>query len=644
MLLTGHGKVYRYGFFNWLICFGMLMVLSAFSASALTRWSAVHFVPDADLLEGGTFVADVQTYCFSNTEDDNIIKPAGILNFGVSEWINVEAGYTGAFTMGLKARLLGETRSWMPSLALGVHNLFSHYEAWVFDRPPDTLGAEPYLVFAKSIEAARLRFHLGIQSIPDNSHEQFNPFCVIEKYFGAGLYVSAEVHRRDREVHPSLFIAWRILKRRLEISLGIVDIAGMFTEEGSSSSRSFYQSGDDRFVRPGIKIGLRFRGTLRVGKNDGLTGLESSLRSHTASIDELRSDVDSIKALLDGNASRIATIDKSISRITDSALTDEQRYRALATDRLAVLKTLYDAEPFEPDAVNKAMAELVANRDLMLPALYTLINDPTGDLRIRTLGITALGEIGTRAASDLLIQILGQSTNADMTIEALIALGKMKETRAVYLMQQLSNDPNDDVAFTATEVLQKLEKETGISVTPVRVVPPSPRSVPEKKIGSNETYQPDDQRGTRMKKTLPDKDTVAAPGGDDMGKIEEPRFTEATLAEKAKVENGSVTDDDSASSVKNAGRTAKTTVPEAVITPAKRKSGTDTLTSKAGKTAKATDKTLMSADSVAAAKTPDSKPVIPASASGPVPEQVQKKDGAEKKQPRRQIDTSKDEW
>jgi len=143
MLLIRRWKVDRYGFSSSLICSGTLMVLLTFSASALTRWSAVHFVPDADLLEGGTFVADVHAYCFSNIEDDNIIKPAGILNFGVSEWINVEAGYTGSFNMGLKARLLGETRSWMPSLAFGVHNLFSHYEAWVFDRPPATLRAAP---------------------------------------------------------------------------------------------------------------------------------------------------------------------------------------------------------------------------------------------------------------------------------------------------------------------------------------------------------------------------------------------------------------------------------------------------------------------------------------------------------------------
>jgi hypothetical protein len=35
------------------------------------------------------------------------------------EWVNIEAGYTGGFNLGIKARILGETKPWMPSLAIG---------------------------------------------------------------------------------------------------------------------------------------------------------------------------------------------------------------------------------------------------------------------------------------------------------------------------------------------------------------------------------------------------------------------------------------------------------------------------------------------------------------------------------------------
>ncbi|MBN1756879.1 MAG: hypothetical protein JW863_01090 [Chitinispirillaceae bacterium] len=523
---------------RWLFAVAVLIILLSNRGFALTRWSAVQYVPDADMLEGGTFVLNVHGYYYSDVVYGGKLRPIGTVNVGIIEWVNIEAGYTGGFSLGVKARILGETRPWMPSLAIGIHNLFSHRESYLYDRQKDSLGNELYLVFGKSIEPIRLRMHVGMQMIPGNQDELFNPFFVIEKYFGMNLYVTAEVHRREKMMHPSLFASWRFWKRRLEVSAGLVDIAGMFMKDDVPPNSPFFKSTNASFVRPGIWVGLRFKGGLKFGKTDGLNGVENSLYSHSTSIKEMRGEIDSLKKLIEKSSLRIESMDRSLTGLADSSLTDTQRLKELAVNRLAVLDNLYTAEPFEPEAVNKEMAELIANRDRMLPALYEVIFDPVQKTAIRSLAITALGEIGTQAAADIIIEVLGKSPNPEMAIECLIALGKMKETRAVYLIQQLSNDPNDDVAFTAAEVLQKLEKETGVSVTPIPAAMLAPESIPEKKIGSGETYtQKNAPAAARTAAAPPVRKHVPEPIAPekregDMVKAEQAEFMEATVADE----------------------------------------------------------------------------------------------------------------
>lgn len=518
---------------RYMTMLGFLLMCMADSAYSLTRWSSTQLLPDADLLEGGKFVISAQGNYFSDIDELGTVRPMGMVNVGIIEWVNVEAGYTGNFNLGIKARLLGETKSWMPSLALGVRNIVSHREAYLFDRMSDSFCNELFLVFGKSFDPVRIRFHLGFMSIPGKRDEQFNPFLVLEKYFGRGIYSTVEVHRRDKKFHPSLFAAWRFLKKRLEVSLGVIDITGMFLNDDAGTGSPFFRSTDEHFVRPGVWFGVRFLGGLKFGSKEGITGIEDRLSNQNSTIEKLRGEVDSLKSMLRGSSARIEHMNRSIAFITDSSMTDEKRLKALAVDRLAVLNSLYKAEPFDPDAVNKAMAELVANRDRMLPALYDIVFDPVQETRIRTLAITALGEIGSQAAADMVIGILGQSPDPEMTIECLIALGKMKETRAVYLMQQLSHDPNDDVAFTAAEILQKLEKETGVAVTPVPAAKMAPTSVPEKKIGSGEAYeQPEKQRPRPKEKLRQSEWKTVSPAGSDssLNRLESPEFMEATVA------------------------------------------------------------------------------------------------------------------
>jgi len=535
-----------------------IAVLLLENVSALTRWSCIQLVPDADLLGSGAVVFSAQGYYYSDVDKGTAVIPSGFVNIGIIEWVNIEAGYTGGPSLGLKAKLLGESRPWMPSLALGARNIFTHREAYLFNRTVDSLGSEFYLVLGKSIESLRLRFHGGIQSIPQSENEKASPFVAIEKYFGMGAYVSIEAFYRENGMHPSVFASWRFLSKKCEVTAGIIDVTGMFLDKKDVSPNSpFYESGSAKFVRPGIWVGLRFNGGLKIGKSGGFTGIENSLNDHSTSITSLRSEVDSLKALLRRSSASIESLNKTVIQITDSSTNDEARYKTIASGKLALLNTLYGAEPFEPDAVNNAMAELVSLRDHILPALYGVIIDPVQEIRIRSLAVSVLGEIGTSAAADIVIGLLGQSTIPEITIECLIALGKMKETRAVYLMQQLSNDPNDDVAFTAAEMLQKIEKETGVSTSFLPVVKPAPVSVPEKTIRVAPPPAP-------VQKTQPVVATVPAKPSEQESEqqaaplkgIDEPAFQEATVApEPEEPQKPALTNSDAQ------------TVPEATLTP-----------------------------------------------------------------------------
>ena len=71
----------------------------------------------------------------------------------------------------------------------------------------------------------------------------------------------------------------------------------------------------------------------------------------------------------------------------------------------------------------------------------------------------------------------------DVKIEGIIAIGKAKDRRAVYLLDQLANDPNTTIAFAATEVIQKLENRAPLKKDSLNAhAPVLPAAISDKKI------------------------------------------------------------------------------------------------------------------------------------------------------------------
>lgn len=456
-------------------------------SSSKTRWSSTHNIPDADLLNGGKFVIDAHGFFYSDVDKGYTVKPSALITLGIIEWINLEAGYAGGGTFGLKARILGETNKIMPSVAVGIHNVFSHKEAHNYGFSSDSLSNELYIAFAKSVENIKLRLHMGVQSIPQNPHEKVNPFFAVEKYFGNGVYLSLEVQRRDEKYYASAFTTYRFLKRKMEISAGLIDIAGLFDNDDGKSSINFTSSNIERFTRPGLFFGIRFMGGLRMGRSDGFTSLEDRISHQNESYLSLKNEVDSLRNIIKSSKTKIENIDQALQEISDSSDNNYTQLKNTVSQKLIKIKTLYEEEPFEPEQVKNAILEIMGYRDRIIPVLSEIALDRKENSQIRTLAISVMGEIGSRSAADAMIEILAQAQLSEMKIECLIGLGKIKETRAKYLMQQLAQDPHDGVAFTATEVLKKLEKETGIKMTVENKIP-SEQKIPEKKIGESDRF------------------------------------------------------------------------------------------------------------------------------------------------------------
>ena len=473
-------------------------------------------VPDADFLSGGQYVLDAHGYYFDDSAKGARISPTGLIDAGIIEWVNLEIGYSGGLTCGFKARLLGENSGAMPSLAVGVHNIISNKEAHYFNSR-DTTGGEFYFALAKSVEPLRMRVHCGMQSIPTSKKDQVNPFFALEEYFGNGLYGTAEVERRKGAFWPSLFVSWRLLKKKLEISGGAVAINRLFFDKNNKFSASLISSDTVAFVKPGLWLGIRYCGGFGFGKNTLFTSVDDKLSSEHESIEALRKEVDSLKTTISENQTRMAKVDNSLLMLSDSVYSDKTRFRAALLDKLIALKTLYESEPFDPEQARQSIRRMVALKESALPVLKEFIIDKKQDRKVRLLSISLLGEMQGSGASDALLDVLSQSEDPEIKIEILIALGKIKETRAIYVMEQLANDPIDVVAFTAQEVLMKLVREKGIQLSsdfkmrPVSM--PEPSIMKEEKIPIRKAAQaaaPKTAETDRTPSSAAETDTAAA--------------------------------------------------------------------------------------------------------------------------------------
>lgn len=496
--------------------------LIAGGGHAKTRWGALQLIPDPDMLGAGEFVISGMGYYTADTSGESMVAPGGMARLGIVEWVNLHGGYAGGPTFGLKARILGETSRFMPTLTIGAHNIFSHKEAYYFgsEFEADTgkpFSGEYFIGLAKNLDAIKTRLHFGLQSIPPIKEERFNPYFGIEKYFGKGLYATVEVHRRAGEFHPSLFVAYRFFNNRFEINAGLVELRHLLLNDQNKFEFYLAKPAGSHFVKPGIWFGARFRGGFGLGKLKGFKSVDDRVRVQEEVIEELRNNAAELENELEKSRKDLSSVQQSLDMLVDSGTTGKEYLESVILEKLMALRSLYNTVPYDPEAVRNAQREIVAYRARALPALKDVVKDDSEDRFLRVLAISLIGEIGNRDASGVLLGILSESADPDLKIEALISLGKLKETRATYVMKQLANDPHDGVAFTAQEILREFEEELGVRVSPetsLRKVPmPESTSVVDKSIEARWGHANQDTAevvatGDSTSHTSPEADTV----------------------------------------------------------------------------------------------------------------------------------------
>lgn len=444
-----------------------------FSAFAVTRWSTLQLVPNADMLPGGRFVADADI-AWELGDDFSINSPISVqrVHMGFSEWLGFDIGYAGGFTMGVKTSFLKDDPLlwYVPTLTMGFQNLYKSREAFYFDRGEGYPRNEFYLVAAKSSDWAKLRGHVGFLSAATYSKgaDRFNPFFGLEKYFGAGTYVTLEAQQRSGEFLLSVFAVYRLVPDRIEINAGVIDAPGMLS--GAEASR---------FFRPTLRAGIKVN--LGSGFNgfDGLTSVEDRIDRQRGLITALDKRIDSLSTELRWAADRIHEL---------SGFPDERKEdRARVMDELAKLRNLYDQDPFDPELV-KDMVDRIRDRyEMFAPHLRVIVTEPDIDLRIRRLAVSLIGEMGDKAAANILISILNRFEDPSLKTETMIALGKLRETRARQSLSRLRNDQDAGVAFTAAEVYRSLfgteDEQAGPRSMPVVEEDPIGNTVPERRLG-----------------------------------------------------------------------------------------------------------------------------------------------------------------
>jgi len=451
-------------------CAAILAVGAFFAAPAKTRWTAIQFIPHADVLAGGRFVADADLLWSLDTFDIGRPVSAQMLHLGLSEWANMNIGYADGFTMGFKVRIIKEVEtSFVPTLTIGAQNLYTSREALYFGQGSDYPANEIYLAIGKSSEWAKLRIHAGmLSSLSDNSKDRFNPFLGIEKYFGQKFYMTAEFQRRSEDYILSFFGAYRVIADMIEFNAGVIDAIGLARERSADRT-------DRAGIRPGLRVGLKAYIGSGYNTFEGMTGVEDRIDRHRDTISAYGRRLDSLEAEARWSAQRIHALTDFIEE------RKEERERVI--DELTMLRNMYDQESYDPEAVRNAIDRIGDRRDMFLPHLRLIITDPEVPLRLRTLAVSLIGEMKDNSAANILVSILGRLEEPQLKIESMIALGKMQDTRCGPALNALRNDPDGGVSFTAAEVYRTLFGDEKPASAPITTDDPASETVPERRIG-----------------------------------------------------------------------------------------------------------------------------------------------------------------
>jgi hypothetical protein len=401
------------------------------------------------------------------------------LNAAASEWFEGTLGYGDGMNFSMKGRILDEYTKAMPSLTIGVRNMF-HNETLARSRifPTNEYGVtgELFAALGKSSGFIETRFHAGVLSLPNSDRDKINGFASIEKYFGDDFHLTIEGFSLQNKFYVALTITVRFAKENnAEIYFSVLDFERMFITQNRDFGITLTPQSRQNWIKPGIVAGLSisFGGRQKWIDNhvpfrtieDNFAHQDTLIKKLTFELAELKNEADSIGVENSFVKSQVDSIKIAIGLMD----TLPMHYSEIHS-RIISYAAAYSADVFNPLEVRR-IAEEIKNYGKDGIDVIAKIATETQDRSIKIRCITMLGELRAWSKVPMLLDMLQNTIDSRLKVEIIAAFGKINDRSVKASIEEYSNSADDNLRIAANEVLDLWNKSRTISKESIQNVP-----------------------------------------------------------------------------------------------------------------------------------------------------------------------------
>ncbi len=443
-----------------------ISLMSVSSLSAKTRWSTNRTIPDADFIGSGELIIGYDGFLNSNKDNDLFMTSQLPISMGFGEWLTVSTGWSDGVTAGFKARLLNESTSKMPSMAIGIRNLYNNStltRARVDNDDPQFTG-ELFLAMSQGFDAITMRLHGGLLSIPYSDTEQFNGFFGVEKYFGGSFYATFEGFSFYDRLTMSLFGTLRFMKNdRAELYAGMIDLERLLFDRNGDLDMSLEPDFEVDMVKPGISLGLNFSFGMPFGQQNGLRAIEDLYRQQNRELKELRESHTSLTTQFESDHYRLDSLEKhmdSLGTVVKGPNAIPPHFQEIYA-RLLLYRSKYEQRAFDSEGLRKIQEEIFMFGEDAENALIHVVKIGDKNENIVRDCILMLGVMKSNKAVPILLDKLGEVKDRRLKVDIITALGSIGDRNTSYALKSLAQSNDEVVAMAAREVLLTWDSESG---------------------------------------------------------------------------------------------------------------------------------------------------------------------------------------
>ncbi|MDR0303296.1 MAG: HEAT repeat domain-containing protein [Chitinispirillales bacterium] len=450
--------------------FIILLLIIVSIIPAKTRWGTTRFTPNADMIGAGRFIANYNI--FLNTEYDKGVTGKSLLSLdvGASEWFEVTLGYADGVNFALKGRILDEYTQAVPSLAIGIRNMF-HNSTLARSRlntdQYETTG-ELFAAFSKSFNLIQTRFNAGVLSLPGNDKNKINGFVSIEKNFGNDFYLTAEGFSQQKKFYTSLTATVRFLKENNgEIYFSILDFERMFITQKRDFGVSFTPQSQKDWVKPGVVVGLSFSfGGRQKWINDQaqFRTVEDNFANHDTLIKKITLQIGELKnetQYLDTENSFVKSQIDSLKTALGLVDTLPIHYSEIYS-RIVSYNAAYSADVFDPLEIRRIIEEVKSYGKDGIDIVAKIAKE-SSDRAIKMRSVTMLGDLYAWDKVPVLLEILQNTIDSRLKVEIIAVFGKINDRSVKAKIEEFANSADDNLRIAANEVLDLWNKSKPVS-------------------------------------------------------------------------------------------------------------------------------------------------------------------------------------